>query len=135
MRSGGSASLMGHLDTQAASYELDRVPSCAARARQVVRSHLAGKLPETALERALLTASELVTNACTHGEGAIELRLAHLRDRIRVEVLDAGSGKRPRIRERADEDGGWGLRIVDQLALGWGCFDGPTHVWADLALD
>jgi anti-sigma regulatory factor (Ser/Thr protein kinase) len=126
---------MRYLDSQSASFELDRDPSCAARARQVVRSTLGGKLPESALERALLTASELVTNACKHGEGAIELRLAHLRDSVRVEVIDAGSGNTPRIRERADEDGGWGLRIVDQLALRWGCFEGTTHVWADLAVD
>ncbi|HLJ01953.1 MAG TPA: ATP-binding protein [Solirubrobacteraceae bacterium] len=120
---------------QSASFEFDRDSSCAARARHAVRSTLGGKLPDIALERALLTASELVTNACKHGEGAIVLRLAHLRDRVRLEVIDAGLGKTPRIRDRADEDGGWGLRIVDQLALGWGCLEGTTHVWADLAVD
>jgi anti-sigma regulatory factor (Ser/Thr protein kinase) len=92
-------------------------------------------LSDAALERALLTAIELVTNAWKHGEGAIGLRLAELRDRLRVEVTDAGNEKRPAIREQADETGGWGLRIVDQVALRWGCFDGATHVWADLALD
>ena len=100
-----------------------------------MRSHLDGTLPEPALERALLTASELVTNAWKHGEGGIELRLEQLRDRLRIEVLDGGSERRPAIRERADETGGWGLRIVEEVSLRWGCFEGSTHVWADLALD
>jgi anti-sigma regulatory factor (Ser/Thr protein kinase) len=130
---------MGQIDlqsaTQEASFELERDPGCAAHARQLVRSHLDGRLPDAALERALLTASELVTNAWKHGEGVIELRLAELRDRLRVEVLDRGRDKRPTIRDYADETGGWGLRIVDEVALRWGCFDGATHVWADLALD
>ena len=82
----------------------------------------------------MLTASELVTNAWQHGQGMIELRLAQLHDRVRLEVVDGGSAKQPAIREYADESGGWGLRIVEQVALGWGV-DGATHVWADLALD
>jgi anti-sigma regulatory factor (Ser/Thr protein kinase) len=130
---------MGHQHHQSvaeqALFELERDPSCAAHARQLVRSHLDGRLSEAAVERALLAASELVTNAWKHGEGSIQLRLAQLRDRLRLEVIDGGSERRPAIREQADESGGWGLRIVDQVALRWGCFDGTTHVWADLALD
>jgi anti-sigma regulatory factor (Ser/Thr protein kinase) len=130
---------MGHLDHQSvseqASFKLERDPTCAAHARQLVRSHLDGRLSAPALERALLAASELVSNAWKHGEGTIELRLARCRDRIRLEVLDQGSGRRPAIRERADGSGGWGLRIVDELALGWGCQGGTGHVWADLAVD
>ena len=33
-----------------------------------------------------------------------------------------------------DQTRGWGLQIVDQLALQWGVFEGTTHVWADLGL-
>ena len=41
----------------------------------------------------------------------------------------------PEIREQpADESGGWGLRIVDEVALQWGCFEGTTHVWVELPL-
>lgn len=90
-------------------------------------------LPEPARERAELTASELVTNALRHGEGSIELRLARVDEHVRLEVVDEGSGVVPEIREQAgDESGGWGLRIVDQLAVRWGCYEGTTHVWAEL---
>jgi hypothetical protein len=51
-------------------------------------------------------------------------------------VIDDGQHQVPAGREQAsDETGGWGLQIVDQLALQWGVFEGTTHVWADLALD
>lgn len=84
---------------------------------------------------ALLVSSELVTNAYRHGRGEIELRLSVHDDRLRIEVIDHGRDAAPAVREQAaDGTGGWGLRIVDQLALQWGVFEGATHVWADLAL-
>jgi anti-sigma regulatory factor (Ser/Thr protein kinase) len=81
-------------------------------------------------------ASELVTNALRHGRGKIELRLSMLSRFLRIEVVDEGSQQAPEVRhEEPDESGGWGLRIVDQLAVQWGVFEGTTHVWADLSLD
>lgn len=87
-----------------------------------------------ARQSALLISSELVTNALRHGEGQIELRVKLLEDRLRIEVVDEGEGGAPAVCEEASDRGGWGLRIVDQLALGWGVREGATHVWADLAL-
>lgn len=81
---------------------------------------------------ARLVVSELVTNAYLHGEGRIELRAALEDGRLRVEVVDEGTGNVPEIREAADESGGFGLRLVDQLSSRWGAFEGTTHVWADL---
>lgn len=117
---------------------LPRDPSCASLARRVVREWLTEAEPKAAdpavVERALLTTSELVTNALRHGEGAIELRMGRAGDRLRLEVADQGDGV-PAIRaEAGDETGGWGLRIVEELALRWGCFEGTTHVWAELSL-
>jgi anti-sigma regulatory factor (Ser/Thr protein kinase) len=131
---------MGHFEHQVAAHrpwarQLPRDTECAARARQHVREQLGEGLGDEALYRALLTTSELVTNALRHGEGSIELRLARLEDRVRIEVVDEGSGAVPAIRQEVAEDGGWGLRIVDELALRWGCFEGTTHVWAELAVD
>jgi anti-sigma regulatory factor (Ser/Thr protein kinase) len=119
---------------QLAVIQLPRDPSCAALARRFVRVRLRD-VPEVALERVQLTASELATNALKHGHGAIELRMARLRDRVRVEVVDEGSGATPAISDEPGRGGGWGLRIVDELALRWGCFEGTTHVWVELALD
>lgn len=83
----------------------------------------------------MLVSSELVTNAFRHGRGKIELRLRVLGEFVRIEVTDEGYDQAPAVRqEEADESGGWGLRIVDQVAVQWGVFEGTTHVWADLAL-
>lgn len=77
--------------------------------------------------------SELVNNAFVHGQGAIRLRVSHRHDRLRIEVIDEGSGAAIHIADHAP-DGGSGLRIVDQLARRWGAYEGTTHVWADLPL-
>jgi anti-sigma regulatory factor (Ser/Thr protein kinase) len=93
------------------------------------------RLTEQSVENALLVSTELVSNAYRHGEGAIELRVNLLGNRVRIEVVDEGHEQAPAVREQcADETGGWGLQIVDQLALRWGVFEGATHVWADLAV-
>lgn len=93
------------------------------------------RISARARENALLVSSELVSNAYRHGEGAIELRVSLHGDRLRVEVIDEGQDQAPSVREQtSDGPGGWGLQIVDQVALQWGVFEGTTHVWADLAL-
>jgi nitrogen fixation/metabolism regulation signal transduction histidine kinase len=54
-------------------------------------------------------------------------------DRFRVEVIDEGSGFVAKERER-DQEGGWGLPLVEELADRWGTFEGSTHVWFELDL-
>jgi anti-sigma regulatory factor (Ser/Thr protein kinase) len=112
--------------------QLPRGPTCAALARRFVRDQLVG-VADPPLDQALLIASELVTNALQHGQGAIGLSLQRSGQRVRLEVVDEGTGAVPAIRDN-DENGGWGLRLVDQLALAWGCFEGTTHVWADISI-
>jgi anti-sigma regulatory factor (Ser/Thr protein kinase) len=115
--------------------QLRRHPRAAAEARRFVELYLReAENPETR-ESAVLVSSELVTNAIQHGQGTIELRLKRLGKFLRIEVVDEGHEQAPAVRqEAAGETGGWGLRIVDQLAVQWGVFEGTTHVWADLAL-
>ena len=115
---------------------LARDPGSAGEARRFIERLLRKRqVPERARDSALLVSSELVSNAYQHGEGEIELRVSMFEDRLRIEVIDEGTDQAPAVREQpADETGGWGLRIVDQLALQWGVFEGTTHVWADLAL-
>jgi anti-sigma regulatory factor (Ser/Thr protein kinase) len=119
-----------------ARLKLPPKPNSPGIARQFVDHYLRRRgLPDDAVETALLVSSELVTNAYRHGEGAIELRVSLRDDRVRIEVIDKGHGEAPAVREQeGDHTGGWGLRIVDQLAVQWGVFEGTTHVWADLAL-
>lgn len=130
---------MGNLDHDATpsalQVALPRDLSCASTSRRIVSDAVGDQLSERALERALLATSELVTNAWKHGEGQIELKVVCSAQSLRIEVIDEGSGAVPEIREQpADENGGWGLRIVDEVALQWGCFEGTTHVWVELPL-
>lgn len=135
----GTRSKMMGLDKEPAGrrrLELSRNPGAAVEARRFVARLLRQReFPEQSVENALLVSSELVSNAYRHGDGDIELRVDVLADRLRIEVIDEGRDQAPAVREEgADETGGWGLQIVDRLALQWGVFEGTTHVWADLAL-
>ena len=115
---------------------LARDPASAGEARQLVDALLVGSgASENARASGQLVASELVTNALQHGKGAIELRLKLIGEFLRIEVVDQGRDQAPAVRQsQPDETGGWGLRIVDQVAAQWGVFEGTTHVWADVAL-
>ena len=116
--------------------ELPRDPEAASRARGWIDRLLRKRgVGEPIRESARLVSSELVTNALRHGRGKIELRVTMLSEFLRIEVVDEGFDQAPAVRQEAgDESGGWGLRIVDQLAAQWGVFEGTTHVWADLPL-
>ena len=116
--------------------ELPRSPTAAAIARERLRKYAAGHLSAYALSNSLLAVTELVTNALRHGEGSIVLSLALERDHLRAEVIDEGTGNAPAVRATpGDATGGFGLRIVDELSLRWGAFEGTTHVWAELPRD
>ena len=83
----------------------------------------------------VLLTSELVANAVRHAEAdPIAVRFAVILEHVRVEVGDDGPGFDPEI--RADEPGpagGWGLRLVDELADRWGVADGDgSRVWFEI---
>lgn len=77
---------------------------------------------EELVDRAVLVASELVTNAVIHTQGPVRLRLEWRQERLYVAVSD----RLPRLLGLAaepgdpDAEGGRGLVIVDQLATRWG---------------
>ena len=122
----------GELRGELLRVPLPRHPSSGARARRLLETHLA-QYPPLTLQDAKTVLSELVNNALIHGQGAIQVRLSHRHNRLRIEVIDEGTGAEIRITNRG-LDGGNGLRITDQLALRWGAHEGTTHVWADLQL-
>jgi hypothetical protein len=108
-------------------------------ARLFVTHRLRGELPigaDSAIETAVLLASELVTNAVRAGCRHLGLRLAVHRAEVRVAIDDdAGGVPRPRL-AGIDDVGGRGLTIVGALSRGWGVE--PTaagkSVWADIDL-
>jgi len=111
-----------------------------ARAPGLARNALAGLDGQLgdAFGDVLLLVSELVTNGVRHAgqpEGEpLRVAVDLGQDRVRVEVTDQGPGfdhgPLPPDPQRA---GGWGLRLVQDLALDWGVLrDGGTTVWFEL---
>ncbi|WP_078653672.1 ATP-binding protein [Streptomyces novaecaesareae] len=105
---------------------LDSQTESTPLARYLLRAYLAG-LPcgDRYADTAELLLGELFANAVQHSDAPddrhIEVRFALVRDRLRIEVHDAGSG-RPSVRVvSADEECGRGLFLVNELAERWGC--------------
>jgi anti-sigma regulatory factor (Ser/Thr protein kinase) len=119
--------------------ELSLKVPCDRNAPATVRDALAETdSPSWVLGDVMLVASELVTNAVLHSgcfdRHLLEVEVQFDDDRITVSVRDPGlSGRsaRPMAVERVS--GGWGLRIVEQLAARWGAErqDG-YRVWAEI---
>lgn len=83
---------------------------------------------------ALLLTSELVANALKHGKGVVTLRVAREPRDLLVEVADQGHGA-IEMSPKPSSLGGWGLRVVDEVAADWGVRPGSTRVWFRLSLD
>lgn len=125
------------------SSDLIRLPvPCSAEAPLLVREAL-DQAPriDSIREDARLIASELVTNAVLHSgceAGHVIEVVAELQpDRLVISVDDPCiRGKNAEIREGADPThGGFGLRLVQQIAKRWGWERPNGHrVWAELAL-
>jgi len=109
------------------SEDLQRSPDSVSVARQLVNGHTTSLGPQRRQDAALMV-SELVTNAVQHGVGAISLRIDVETDAVRVEVADEGNVALAPTPEPGAH-GGWGLRIVEQLADDWGVLEGSTRVW------
>jgi anti-sigma regulatory factor (Ser/Thr protein kinase) len=104
------------------------------RARRMVRAHLQAWGYDDDVDAITLAVSELVTNAVIHGRGPVEVALTANDGVIRVAVTDQGGGQ-PRLVPSGTEidRGGWGLRLVDELADAWASAqDGSrTSVWME----
>jgi anti-sigma regulatory factor (Ser/Thr protein kinase) len=109
------------------SRNLSRSPDSVGVARRLVDGYTTS-LDGQKRQDAALMVSELVTNAVVHGVGAISLRIDVEADAVRVEVADEGNVALAPSPE-AGAHGGWGLRIVEQLADDWGVLEGSTRVW------
>jgi len=107
-------------------------PGSVTLARDITRHALSEYHYRGPQDDVLLVVSELVTNALVHGRGTPVLRLVGDAVRIRVEVSDGDPGL-PQCKEPGPS-GGWGLNLVEQLAVGWGASprDGGKVVWCEL---
>ncbi|MEU1406821.1 ATP-binding protein [Streptomyces sp. NPDC005728] len=87
-------------------------------------------LPNAPTEDAQLVVSELVTNAISHGSGAVRLRVWHDNHQLRIEVKDGSSTPARRRRAGANDHGGRGLLLVASVSLRWGVADDGRTTYA-----
>jgi hypothetical protein len=87
------------------------------------RRHVCARMAEAGarpaeVELAALLTSEVMTNAVLYAPpvGAVDVHELH--DRVRITVADS-SAVPPTVRGDGAE-GGWGLRLLERAALGWG---------------
>jgi anti-sigma regulatory factor (Ser/Thr protein kinase) len=108
-----------------------RAPASARRAVEA----LSGRVADDLLADVRLLVSELVTNSVKYGgKDIVTLNIdVESRHKLRVEVLDHGSGFVPVARTRPiTQAGGWGLHLVRSLSSRWGVREGLTHVWFEI---
>jgi anti-sigma regulatory factor (Ser/Thr protein kinase) len=110
----------------------DDAPAQARAALEVFDQILS---PEV-LEDLQLVVSELVTNSVKFGpKRPITLALTvGTEGVVQGEVIDQGDGEQAKIEMTVEPTiaGGWGLHLVDQLAVDWGVREGSTHVWFEI---
>ena len=116
---------------------LDALPTAVSEARRWAASVTRGLLDPDQAQNLRLIISELVTNALRHGADGerIDLAVTPKPEFLCVQVTDDGPGLAPRPRAlESEEEGGFGLFFVEQLARRWGVTreDRRTRVWFEL---
>ncbi len=115
---------------------------CNDNAPAVVRGALAELEDDTwSPADGMLVASELVTNAVLHSgcaaDHTLNVRASVRGEHLVISVHDPGlSGENAQPRDpQHPEPGGWGLQIIDKLAVRWGT-ERPDgyRVWAELPI-
>lgn len=115
---------------------IDGGAHAAGKARREI-ARLRADLDPPLLESVRLLVTELVTNSVRHaGADSVELAVLVGSDRVRVEIVNAGSAFEPVLREEdPSTDDGWGLFLVDRISDSWGVVEedaGRQRVWFEL---
>jgi PAS domain-containing protein/anti-sigma regulatory factor (Ser/Thr protein kinase) len=113
---------------------LPPVVASARRARALVTEQLEAWGLADLVETAQLCVSEVVTNAVVHAGTPVQLDIARLADRVRVEVADGGAAPPERVDADDEDVHGRGIAIVELLSAGWGVdqLDDGKCVWFEL---
>ena len=117
------------------------IPTSAAVARVLVRElcqrwQLAAP-DATVVDRAVLVANELVTNAVVHARTDMWLQLELRAGRLFISVRDRGPRLLRPVTPNLEAEGARGLWLVEQLTRAWGVRphpDGRKIVWCALEL-
>src|SRR3954453_10294823 len=98
---------------------------------------LRGQTDEDVFERAVLLTSEIVTNSVRHaGSAEIRVDIWPTAGSVAVVVTDDGPGFVPVAQPGtvSDQDGGFGLPLLDTLSEAWGSgSDGEAWVWFEVS--
>jgi anti-sigma regulatory factor (Ser/Thr protein kinase) len=132
----------GNTDRQA-RIALPGVPESARAAREFTTATLARWHLDALISDATLIASELVTNAISHGTpdgepcANVELTWSYQVSRLICVITDRAPGAPVVAAENLEAESGHGLQIVAALAAAWGWTmlgTGEKAVWAALDL-
>jgi hypothetical protein len=106
---------------------LTRDPAAAAEARSQVRAVIRTWKVPVDPDIALLLASDLVTNAITHGNSeTLTLGIRCSSSRLRIDLYDTSRSVAMAMVEPADTATGRGLVLVAALSTEWGSFKTPA---------
>jgi hypothetical protein len=106
---------------------LTRDPAAAAEARSQVRAVIRTWKVPVDPDIALLLASDLVTNAITHGNSeTLTLGIRCSSSRLRIDLYDTSRSVPMAMVEPADTATGRGLVLVAALSTEWGSFKTPA---------
>ena len=120
------------------SRELRAGPRTSAEARSFLSAAIEGFDVDVDRDTVNLLISELASNAARHGKEPIDVSISVEEEGLRVSVFDRGAGFDPEElafdRDSSVDpwtEGGWGLRVVDNLSSEWGVKrrDEGTEVW------
>ena len=119
-------------------HHFDPEPASVPEARRLACKVAEHYLDEKQYKAFELVVTEIVSNAVRHGGAPgdqIRLAVTPKDDYMCVQVTDSGPGLVPKPGAlEADDDGGFGLFIVEQLTRRWGVTreDSRTRVWFEL---
>ena len=106
---------------------LTREPAAAAEARSQVRAAISAWKVPVDPDITILLASDLVTNAITHGNGGtVTLTIRCSRSHLRIDVYTTSRSLPRAVAEPADTETGHGLVLVAALSTEWGSFKTPA---------
>ena len=122
---------------EAQVHHLDPEPASVPEARRLACAVAGHYLDAGQLSSFELAVTEVFSNAVRHGNAAQAIRLAVTpKDGYMcVQVTDSGAGMVPKPGALdVDDNGGFGLFIVEQLTRRWGVTreDSKTRVWFEL---
>lgn len=99
---------------------LPTVPAAAGAARAFARRALCPDHASGLLDDALLLISELVTNSVVHGSPPVLMSVECTGDGLEVRVRDGAPALPQRRGSSAEDEGGRGLVLLEELSHAWG---------------